>query len=51
MSLSIGTQGTAEQVRRVLDDLDPDRTAIGSFAVHSSTLDDVFLALTEKAHV
>jgi ABC-2 type transport system ATP-binding protein len=51
MSLSIGTGGTAEQVRRFLDDLDPDRTAIGSFAVHSSTLDDVFLALTEKAHV
>ena len=51
MSLSIGTDGTAEQVRRFLDDLDLDRTAIGSFAVHSSTLDDVFLALTEKAHV
>jgi ABC-2 type transport system ATP-binding protein len=51
MSLSIGTDGTAEQVRRFLDDLDPDRTAIGSFAVHSSTLDDVFLALTEKAYV
>ena len=51
MSLSIGSNGTAEQVRRFLDDLDPDRTAIGSFAVHSSTLDDVFLALTEKARV
>jgi ABC-2 type transport system ATP-binding protein len=50
-AVSIGTDGTSAQVRRLLDDLDPDRTAIGSFAVHSSTLDDVFLALTESTHV
>jgi ABC-2 type transport system ATP-binding protein len=49
--VSIGTDGTSEQVRRLLDDLDPDRTTVDSFAVHSSTLDDVFLALTEKSHV
>jgi len=43
----------------VLDQLDPDRTAVASFAVHTATLDDVFLALTgttstherETAHV
>jgi ABC-2 type transport system ATP-binding protein len=49
--VSIGTDGTSEQVRSLLDDLDPDRTTVDSFAVHSSTLDDVFLALTEKSHV
>jgi ABC-2 type transport system ATP-binding protein len=50
-ALSIGTDGTSQQVRRMLDDLDPDRTAIDSFAVHTSTLDDVFLSLTERTHV
>jgi ABC-2 type transport system ATP-binding protein len=50
-AVSIGTDGSSAQVRRLLDDLDPDRTAVDSFAVHSSTLDDVFLALTEKEHV
>jgi ABC-2 type transport system ATP-binding protein len=50
-AVSIGTDGTSEQVRRLLDDLDPDRTAVDSFAVHTSTLDDVFLTLTERNHV
>jgi ABC-2 type transport system ATP-binding protein len=49
--LSIGTDGSAEQVRRMLDDIDPSRADVESFAVHSSTLDDVFLALTESTHV
>ena len=33
-------------VRALLDDVDPDRRAVRTFAVHSATLDDVFLALT-----
>jgi ABC-2 type transport system ATP-binding protein len=45
-TLSVATDGSAAHVRSVLDELDPDRRAIDRFAVHSATLDDVFLALT-----
>jgi ABC-2 type transport system ATP-binding protein len=40
-------------VRALLDDIDPERTLVAAFAVHATSLDDVFLALTEKepAHV
>ena len=34
------------QVRALLDEIDPDGTDVIRFAVHSATLDDVFLALT-----
>jgi ABC-2 type transport system ATP-binding protein len=46
LTLSVATDGTAGHVRSVLDELDPTRGAIDRFAVHSATLDDVFLALT-----
>jgi ABC-2 type transport system ATP-binding protein len=46
LTLSVATDGTAGHVRAVLDELDPTRHAIDRFAVHSATLDDVFLALT-----
>jgi ABC-2 type transport system ATP-binding protein len=46
LTLSVATDGTAGHVRAVLDELDPARRAIDRFAVHSATLDDVFLALT-----
>jgi ABC-2 type transport system ATP-binding protein len=49
LTLALATDGTAEQVRSTLDELDPDRSAITSFAVHSATLDDVFLALTGRS--
>jgi ABC-2 type transport system ATP-binding protein len=39
--VSIGTDGSGEQVRRMLDDIDPSRTDVESFSVHSSTLDDL----------
>ena len=45
-TLSVTTDGSATHVRALLDELDPDRRAIDRFAVHSTTLDDVFLALT-----
>jgi len=49
-SLTIGvpTDGTAAHVRALLDEVDPDRCAVQRFAVHSATLDDVFLALTGR---
>ncbi len=44
--LGVATTGRAGHVRELLDLLDPDRGLIDHFAVHSATLDDVFLALT-----
>jgi ABC-2 type transport system ATP-binding protein len=46
LGLSLPTDGSANGVRALLDELDPARTAIDRFAVHSATLDDVFMALT-----
>jgi ABC-2 type transport system ATP-binding protein len=48
-TLSVATNGSAAHVRALLDELDPDRRAIDQFAVHSTNLDDVFLALTGHA--
>lgn len=45
-TLSVTTDGSAAHVRAVLDELDPHRRMIDRFDVHSTTLDDVFLALT-----
>jgi ABC-2 type transport system ATP-binding protein len=56
-SLTVGvpTDGSAAQVRALLDAADPGRVLIAGFAVRGVTLDDVFLALTghakETAHV
>ncbi|MEU9995668.1 ATP-binding cassette domain-containing protein [Streptomyces sp. NPDC050848] len=48
LTLGIATDGSAAQVRALLDELDPARTDIAAFALRGATLDDVFLALTEK---
>ena len=45
-TVGVATDGSAAQVRALLDELDPARRAVDRFAVHSATLDDVFLALT-----
>jgi ABC-2 type transport system ATP-binding protein len=46
LSISTATDGSAPHVRALLDELDPQRRAVARFAVHSATLDDVFMALT-----
>ncbi|WP_412077188.1 ATP-binding cassette domain-containing protein [Streptomyces xanthophaeus] len=46
LTLGLPTDGSALHVRALLDELDPDRTAVDRFAVRSATLDDVFLSLT-----
>ncbi|MFF5445820.1 ATP-binding cassette domain-containing protein [Streptomyces sp. NPDC012888] len=46
LTLGLPTDGSAAHVRDLLDELDPDRTAVARFAVRGATLDDVFLALT-----
>jgi ABC-2 type transport system ATP-binding protein len=49
LSVSITTDGSAAHVRGLLDEVDPDRRAVQRFALHSATLDDVFLSLTGRA--
>jgi ABC-2 type transport system ATP-binding protein len=46
LTLGVATDGSAAQVRALLDEVDPSGSAVRSFAVHESSLDDVFLALT-----
>ncbi|MFG2329748.1 ATP-binding cassette domain-containing protein [Streptomyces sp. NPDC048604] len=48
LTLGVPTDGTAAHARARLDELDPDRTDVARFSLHTATLDDVFLALTEK---
>ena len=49
LTLGVPTDGSAPHARALLDAVDPERTAVASFAIHSATLDDVFLALTGHA--
>jgi ABC-2 type transport system ATP-binding protein len=49
LTIGVATDGSAAHVRDLLDQLDPSRGAVRSFAVHTATLDDVFLALTGHA--
>ena len=35
-------------MRALLDEIDPERTLVGAFTVHATTLGEVFLALTQK---
>ena len=48
LTLGVPTDGSAAQVRALLDEIDPERTLVGTFTVRATTLDDVFLALTQK---
>jgi ABC-2 type transport system ATP-binding protein len=55
LTVGVATDGSAAQVRAVLDEADPGRNLVASFAVRGATLDDVFFALTgydqEVTHV
>jgi len=46
LTVGVATDGSAAQVRAVLDEADPGRDLLASFAVRGATLDDVFFALT-----
>jgi ABC-2 type transport system ATP-binding protein len=46
LAIGVRTDGSAAQIRALLDEVDPERRAVRRFSVHSATLDDVFLALT-----
>jgi ABC-2 type transport system ATP-binding protein len=49
LTLGVPTDGSAAEVRALLDQADPGRVLIASFAVRGATLDDVFLTLTGHA--
>jgi len=49
--VGLATDGTAADVRAVLDRVDPAGRVVARFAVHTATLDDVFLALTASKEV
>jgi ABC-2 type transport system ATP-binding protein len=51
LTIAVATDGSAAQVRALLDEVDPARRAVDRFAVASATLDDVFLALTGRPAV
>ncbi|TDC43146.1 ATP-binding cassette domain-containing protein [Micromonospora sp. KC213] len=44
--LAVPIDGDAPQVRRLLDEVDPDRQGVERFHLRTATLDDVFLTLT-----
>ncbi|MEW2385239.1 ATP-binding cassette domain-containing protein [Micromonospora sp. NPDC047707] len=44
--LAVPTDGSAPQVRGLLDEVDPDRQGVARFHLRTATLDDVFLTLT-----
>jgi ABC-2 type transport system ATP-binding protein len=46
LTLGVPTDGSAAEVRALLDAADPGRTRLASFAVQTASLDDVFLILT-----
>ena len=45
-TVGVPTDGSAAHLRAVLDEIDPHRGGVRSVANHTTTLDDVFLALT-----
>src|SRR5262245_29594515 len=47
-AIGVATDGSAADVRALLDEVDPGRCAVERFSVHSATLDDVFMTLTDK---
>jgi ABC-2 type transport system ATP-binding protein len=53
LTISVATDGDAGMVRALLDEIDPDRSGVCSFAVRDASLDAVFLTLVgkETSHV
>ncbi|MFG2653216.1 ABC transporter ATP-binding protein [Streptomyces sp. NPDC048436] len=50
LTLGFPTDGTAGNVRKLLDELDPTRSELRTFTLRTATLDDVFLSLTNPAN-
>ena len=43
----MATDGSAPDVRRLLDELDPEGSRVARFALVQASLDDVFMTLTD----
>ncbi|MEU8035611.1 ATP-binding cassette domain-containing protein [Streptosporangium sp. NPDC049078] len=48
LTVEAATDGSAAQIRALLDEVDPGRSAVERFTVRGATLDDAFLALTDN---
>ena len=48
LTIGVPTDGTAPDVRALLDELDPEGSRIARFSVVQASLDDVFMALTDR---
>jgi ABC-2 type transport system ATP-binding protein len=48
LSIGVASDGGAAEVRALLDELDPERALIARFALSTASLDDVFMALTDR---
>ena len=48
LTITVATDGDAGRVRALLDEIDPDREGVRTFAVHDASLDAVFLTLVQK---
>jgi ABC-2 type transport system ATP-binding protein len=42
----VPSTGDAGEIRRILDEVDPDRSLVARFSVRTATLDEAFFALT-----
>ncbi|WP_338889487.1 ATP-binding cassette domain-containing protein [Rhodococcus sovatensis] len=50
LALTVPTDGVVSTLRTVLDRLDAQHVEIGDISIHTPNLDDVFFALTDRAH-
>ena len=50
LTIEVPIEGNAAALRALLDEADPHSDLIEHFSVHSTSLDDVFLALTDPSH-
>ncbi len=48
LTIGVATDGTAPDVRALLDELDPEGSRIARFSLVQASLDDVFIALTDR---
>jgi len=50
LALRVAHDGSVRALKSLIDRLDENAIAVDSLSVHTPDLDDVFLALTDKAH-
>ena len=48
LRIGVATDGTARDIRALLDELDPQRSRVARFSLVQASLDDVFMALTDR---